>query len=392
MVLCLVGVSNVFANWWGGSSIGDYAADTLTIQQNLCEVSKSLDGQYQELTKVMKYGKVLKNPFLGRHQLEPLSEGEYALLTSLLGFDSAKISSGGCEDAGCLLEYNLGREKAFLSRYILLKYNVVTTSYAYRETQSWSLVELKLILLALENLPGHLFPLKAKISLLRQRSDKEPYGHHEAIGKTDGSGSIRFFNWWEKLNQLEKLYALTHELAHTVGVMSYLDRSSEWVEVNKQAKSVSKYGEVDYLEDFAESFSAYRYNPHFLLQRAPQKYQFMKELVFMGSEYLVKNCQHQNYYYQGASNEVSIEDGQVRSLCAFELSAFRVGRGSFENVERCFYENYQKAQVRYSPKSNKVQAYKNLFLNTFKLHQFPYFDFRSRVIDYLEKALERLNP
>ncbi|MCO4755263.1 MAG: hypothetical protein KC478_12330 [Bacteriovoracaceae bacterium] len=51
-------------------------------------------------------------------------------------------------------------------------------------------------------------------------------------------------------------------------------------------KIISKYGETNPSEDFAESMAAYRFNPQGLLDSNPEKYQFLKEKVFSGQEYL----------------------------------------------------------------------------------------------------------
>ena len=54
-------------------------------------------------------------------------------------------------------------------------------------------------------------------------------------------------------------------------------------------KIVSEYGQVNPAEDFAESMAAYRYNPLALLKANPEKYDFLKDKVFRGVEYLNSN-------------------------------------------------------------------------------------------------------
>jgi len=49
---------------------------------------------------------------------------------------------------------------------------------------------------------------------------------------------------------------------------------------------VSKYGETNPAEDFAETMTAYRYNPELLKEVSPEKYSFIKEKVFNGAEFI----------------------------------------------------------------------------------------------------------
>ena len=53
---------------------------------------------------------------------------------------------------------------------------------------------------------------------------------------------------------------------------------------------VSNYGKTSPIEDFAESVTAYRYNPE-RLKDCPSKYYYMKDFVFQGKEYTDK-CNH----------------------------------------------------------------------------------------------------
>ena len=54
-------------------------------------------------------------------------------------------------------------------------------------------------------------------------------------------------------------------------------------------KIISQYGHMNPSEDFAESMSAYRYNPNKLLKTNPEKYNFLKNKVFKGIEFLNDN-------------------------------------------------------------------------------------------------------
>lgn len=55
---------------------------------------------------------------------------------------------------------------------------------------------------------------------------------------------------------------------------------------NNTEKIISKYGESNPSEDFAESLTAYRYNPAGLKKAAPEKYNFIKDRIFNGQEFI----------------------------------------------------------------------------------------------------------
>jgi hypothetical protein len=58
------------------------------------------------------------------------------------------------------------------------------------------------------------------------------------------------------------------------------------MENDDQESFVSRYAQTNPLEDIAESITAYRFNPEKLKEISPQRYNYIKEKVFLGVEYL----------------------------------------------------------------------------------------------------------
>jgi hypothetical protein len=60
-------------------------------------------------------------------------------------------------------------------------------------------------------------------------------------------------------------------------------------------KIISRFGQTNPSEDFAESITAYRYNPKELKKIAPEKYNFIKNKIFAGVEFdKEENCNEKN--------------------------------------------------------------------------------------------------
>jgi hypothetical protein len=68
-----------------------------------------------------------------------------------------------------------------------------------------------------------------------------------------------------------------------------LDRTKRFLtgmKNNEIETSVSRYAQRNPLEDIAESMTAYRFNPKTLKELSPKRYEYLKNNVFMGVEYL----------------------------------------------------------------------------------------------------------
>jgi hypothetical protein len=57
---------------------------------------------------------------------------------------------------------------------------------------------------------------------------------------------------------------------------------------------VSRYAAKDFFEDFAESFTYYRYYPQTLKAKSPLRYEYLKKVVYGGREYLNNETCPQN--------------------------------------------------------------------------------------------------
>lgn len=122
---------------------------------------------------------------------------------------------------------------------------------------------------------------------------------------TQADSSMNFYDRWSQKPSPSRQYVVFHEMAHNMAFhLGKLDESSQFLETAGWIKTgedwektsefcaVSNYGSTDPDEDFAETAAAYRYNPATLRDQCPKKYDYMKQFVFKGQEYLdSSNCQ-----------------------------------------------------------------------------------------------------
>ncbi|MNL61652.1 hypothetical protein D3C87_1856070 [compost metagenome] len=101
-----------------------------------------------------------------------------------------------------------------------------------------------------------------------------------------------------------KRETLIHETAHALSdhQLQNIELKPEWMGLSRwihregtslvsarganRQDFVSDYAMSSPREDFAESFTAYIYEPQLLLRQNPAKYQFLKEIIFKGRDFL----------------------------------------------------------------------------------------------------------
>jgi len=156
----------------------------------------------------------------------------------------------------------------------------------------WTRAELQPYLQGALNLPAHIFPLPYT-RLLRTR-----YNHWDGPG-IHANALITIFPVMEDFDPYYKMYSTVHEIGHQVGNLTHIDKKEDWINLSwewvdgekrrvrprSQDLFVSLRATADPLEDFAESFAAYRFNPEKLKRVSLAKYRFLKERVFKGVEY-----------------------------------------------------------------------------------------------------------
>lgn len=171
---------------------------------------------------------------------------------------------------------------------------------------------------------------------------------------------------WNNYYSDMRIAIVFHELSHGLGYNQYkIDDSTIWqdIEGGWRAKSyrrdktiytgsplsssgyVSKYSKTNPSEDFAESISSYRIKPKSLMELSLKKYNFIKDTIFLGQEFL-----------DNSACDIEVEDViNLDEIKLFLTSKLQAGDHYF----RMSYESISRSRgVKRHP-----LALKRLFLN-----------------------------
>jgi hypothetical protein len=202
-----------------------------------------------------------------------------------------------CKKVVCAINKIWGKEVGTKMLYILLKHNYNTSEYAFEDSDRLKSDEMEDILMSLEDLPKILIPLGRNNQRLTHYSRGIILkGNNE---KVKANGVVMLFDRWSSEPRFERQYTIFHEISHNISrKFDDLDESPEWLALSGWVKKgenwfksekacfTSQYSQNNPWEDFAETIATYRYNAKSLKKTCPAKYNFAKNKVFKGLEYL----------------------------------------------------------------------------------------------------------
>lgn len=261
-----------------------------------------------------------------------------------------------CKKVLCAAEAIFGRNQAKRLLYMLDHYGLNGSHLIYTNSSAWKTNELDQILRSVDDIPSF---------LIKQESNKAFY--HFSRGYTRGSdltlanAVMEFFDRWNTSRPGEQTYVIFHEVAHNLSNIDRqtdLDSTPEWLAFSGwtkkddkwQAKNLSvipsEYGRTNPAEDFAESVTAYRYNPNAKKLLGEEKYRFIKETVFLGVEFdKEESCRgDKGFLAQVAPTEKEynkahiVKDEDIRSRCSKQLSD-ALTSFSFSSFDQCYLQS-----------------------------------------------------
>lgn len=205
-----------------------------------------------------------------------------------------------CKKVICAVEKIWGEELGLKMLYILTKHHFNTSEFAYSNSDRFKIKEIDDVILGLEDLPQSFMPLGESSQRPFQRLAHYKRGAVSPFddAKTYANAVVMLFDEWSKQNSADRQYTVFHEMSHNISSsLGGVDESPDWLalsswtkvgdewEKDKNACMPSKYGSANPDEDWAESLAAYRYNSINFKTRCPEKYKFIKEVVFDDVEY-----------------------------------------------------------------------------------------------------------
>lgn len=211
------------------------------------------------------------------------------------------VYSSTCKKVSCAVKEVFGETGTQLL-FMLKKFGFNGSHIAHSDdADAWKKSELDQVLLALTDFPESVLPMRENKKLIHFKRGYQRGGGDSTIA----NAVIEIFDLWDNDSKEEKRYTLTHEIGHYIAGESDVDDSDYWkslsgwesetrivdgeeveeFKVSNPSTIVSRYGKSNPAEDFAESASAYRYNPELLKRKSPQKYELIKNVIFNGVEY-----------------------------------------------------------------------------------------------------------
>lgn len=241
-------------------------------------------------------------------EFNKLSDGRKREIFNVLIPDNK--SPADCHNVLCSLQKTFGEREGLQLAYMYDRFHFNGSHIAYKESSPLRSDEMDDIILAASDLPEEMFPLKDIQQMSHFTRGKIPLedGFDEnSIAFTD-KAEIVLLDTWTMRRGYHRQGTIIHEFAHAIAdsILNDIDKSDEWLSLSGWEKKVVD-GRVQYevlpvvsfitayaswspIEDFAETFEAYRYLPHDLKTQFPEKYEFMKNHLFHGKEFLENEC------------------------------------------------------------------------------------------------------
>lgn len=212
-----------------------------------------------------------------------------------------KTFTSQCKKVDCAVKEIFGSAVGTQLLFMQRKFGFNGSHISVTNSSLWKKTELDTILLTLSDLPEGILPMQGTRPLVHWTRGTYRSGNPNEIANSH----IRVFDVWNEQPAGEKRPVLLHELGHVIAEINGIDSSPEWMKLSgwsqttkvvkgekvtvpvalKPESIVSGYGLSSPEEDFAESVSAYRYNPQILKKKSPEKYALIKETVFDNVEF-----------------------------------------------------------------------------------------------------------
>jgi hypothetical protein len=208
-----------------------------------------------------------------------------------------------CNKVECAVDKIWGKNMGLKMLYIILHHSYNTSELAFAYSSRFNPDELDDVLLALEDLPSFLIPLGKPNQRLAHfaRHQRPPLIGPRAIA----NALVMLLDSWSNQPRKARRYTVYHELCHNIGTLfnsmdedqswllksDWIKKGEDWFHGHKACFASPYAGSADPGEDWAESLASYRYNSNNFKQRCPDKYNFLKDVIYKDKEYLSnKSC------------------------------------------------------------------------------------------------------
>ena len=391
-----------FSDFFGGNrSLSQFAVSDLNVKQASC---LSTSPYYKKIpfeniknhfTKLRASEKIRALTINGKF-FQNVRKSYVNLYYDIAGYDRFQMSNS-CKDMECEVRTFFGEEYSLKLAYINKQFGF-NASYLATHSAGFSEDELDLIIWSFSQLPEFMF----KSNLKKIIKDRGYYQNDSSVyASMSARGVLTLYAPWSRLSEEKKVYTLIHEFGHYMGEALGIHNSSKWLSLsdwnrlggsdrNKSKNFVSQYASDSHMEDFAESFAAYRLNPSLLKKNAPKKYQILKEMVFLGIDYLTNECNsdliEQNFV------DTNFDVSELVSKCKNPLMAYQLDLKEREDAQGCLLDHSEDIQIKELNLS--YGFYKKPIIENSKTREYPFLSFNSRynIVIKLMKAIDSAKP
>jgi len=302
-----------------------------------------------------------------------------------------------CQKIKCATEAIFGKELGHKLLY-LKTYGFNSSEYAFDDRSRLTNREADVFIRASQSFPKDFFPIDPNKQLTKFLRGSSLKMHDPSVV---AFAAITFYDRWSEYNDEMMEYTAIHEMAHYISSEYNLDESPEWMELSgwedhgdpqgrenfeasKDHTFCSHYGSTNPGEDFAESVSAYRFNPSLLKAASVEKYQFIKEHVFAGVEFVrEEECRSsellnemQEELEEIITTPKNVDYDQLIAKCAEQSYAYiLMAPSSKDSFESCVTSNFNNSAINqvveqhiesHTPPYTNPDAAKKMIFNNLK--------------------------
>lgn len=280
-----------------------------------------------------------------------------------------------CHDIKCALTILFKSEEILTkASYLFLKYGLNISPYSNRDAYLLDSSDLDTILVATRLIPNHMLPIWKNKRLAKHI--KEDIGYYETFMIYANASIDLYTPWFKELDNDGKSYSIFHEFSHNLSYMMNFSESKKWLSLSKwldtpngwrydHSKMVSEYAESSPSEDAAESILAYRINPELLKVVSRQKYDYIRDYIFLGEEFdNSKSCGKTPVLTEilAVLNSKASEEVTNKSLinCDEELAAIVLSKNEFKKFDSCMQKSLKQELIKNSNYPHFTEARESL--------------------------------
>lgn len=282
-----------------------------------------------------------------------------------------------CKKALCAAQKIFGNDVGPQMLFLAEKFGINTSPYSFTNADFFTPSEIADVIRTFELVHKEQLPLKFNQQLIRFKRGytRASYGAENGVV---ANATIELFDNWTNQDSVMRQYSLYHEFAHNYSdnQFSDYDRSTTWLNLSgwKETKKgefdsarktimkghpfVSRYGQENPFEDFAESITSYRFNPALLKRKSENKYNLIKTYVFDGIEFTSPQSCNQRPLTKISQSDIQKQEARfgrtekdaIKKSCSMSFYQTFLGNTPLSFFDSCV--NYEATVIWAKTNSN----------------------------------------